>query len=145
MNLGRQTGIQDEVAGELAMEGECTVFSKMWMSDPMGVRASHLLQIGRTCRVYRVLPRSDQSHDFTLRQKYNIQYVLEDNVISRRYVISGILTLILEVGRSASAARFLSFGSSFRQCNEEVLMARSNSSRSNKDVKKPSVPMLICC
>jgi len=25
-------GIQDEDAGELAIEGECTVFNKMWMS-----------------------------------------------------------------------------------------------------------------
>jgi hypothetical protein len=93
--------------------------------------------------MYRVLPRSDQGHDFALRQKYNIQYVLQDDVISKKHVISDIPTLILEVGRSASAARFLSFGSNFRQCSEEVLMARSNSSRSNKDVKKPSVPVLI--
>jgi len=51
-----------------------------------------------------------------------------------------IPTFILEVGTSASAARFLRFGSNLRQCSDEVFMARSNSSRFSKEVKKLSAP-----
>ena len=32
LNFGKQMGIQEEDAGELAIEGEWTVFNRMWMS-----------------------------------------------------------------------------------------------------------------
>lgn len=35
LNLGRQTGIHDDEAGEFMIDGECIVLRRMWMSDMM--------------------------------------------------------------------------------------------------------------
>lgn len=52
-----------------------------------------------------------------------------------------MLTFIFEGGTSVSAALFRKFGSSFRQCSDEVLIARSNSKRCSKESRKLSAPV----
>ena len=51
-----------------------------------------------------------------------------------------VLTFILDVGMSESAARLRSLASNLRQCSDDVFKARSNSSRFNSDVRNVSAP-----
>ena len=49
-------------------------------------------------------------------------------------------TFVLEVGKRISATFFRMPGSNFKHCRDEVLIARSNSSRFRSEFKKPSAP-----
>ena len=69
---------------------------------------------------------------------YNISY----NVLETRSMPSlNSLTLIFDVGTSVSAMRFRRVGSILRQCNDDVLIARSHSNLPRSEYRKGSAPV----
>lgn len=64
LNFGRQTGIQEADACELHIEGELTVFKRMWTSKRRSPRIAACAEVP-TCRVNGVLPWPNESDDAT--------------------------------------------------------------------------------
>lgn len=84
--------------------------------------------------------RPDQSNDTACRHEYNIEHFLDYYSLCQCDEADDMLTLVFPVGTIDSAIFFLRLGSSFKQCKEEVLIARSNSSSPSNEVRKDSAP-----
>jgi hypothetical protein len=84
---------------------------------------------------------SDKTNHATTRNEDYVENVLEEFSQYLAKIPEVKIALILDGGTSASAARFRVLASRRRQCSEEVAIARSNSRRYNREVRKVSAPV----
>lgn len=117
------------------------MLTMMWMSS-REVHKSEGMRHHRTPtrRVYRVLLWSHESNHAPLSDKNNVKGILVVHECRRLFFIR-LHTFIFVIGTSASATRDRRLGSNWRQCNEDVAIAKSSSSRLSRVNKKGSVPV----
>jgi hypothetical protein len=80
LNLGRQTGIQEAEACELHIEGELTVFRRMWTSKRRLPTMATSLEM-RTCRMNGVLLWSNESDHATPGHEHDIEQILDYDLL----------------------------------------------------------------
>jgi hypothetical protein len=78
LNLGKQTGIHDADASDEEIDGAWIVFRRMWMSERCRMkRQRHRIDVKEnTCRMYRVLLRSDEGDHLSLCHEQHVKHIL---------------------------------------------------------------------